>query len=124
MAAVQFTLAPEEPVMPQLVVELSPFVCAVFVRFMFFSVTFWVLVSVTPLPVLFEMVPPVPAEVLVPVTVSPPELPVILRTIPGFALAMALVELMLRNVTPLAPIVVFAMFSAVPVVDVMVLPAP
>ena len=55
-----------------------------------------------------------------PVTVSPAVLPVLLSTIP-FAPPFAE---MLRNVTPLAPIVVLATFSAVPVVVVSVLSGP
>src|SRR6476620_6071162 len=82
-------------------------------------------VTLTPVVLLFVMVPPVQVGVAVvqvplfPVTVSPPLLPVVVRMMPEFALA--LVELMLRKVTPLAPMVVLEMFNAVPVVVVKVL---
>src|SRR5262252_2720834 len=62
--------------------------------------------------VLLLMVPPEPAVVPMPVTMSPPLPPVVLSTMPEFALAV--VELMLRKVSPLAPIVVLATFSAGP----------
>src|SRR3954453_19622669 len=77
-------------------------------------------------PDLPEIVPPVlfpPSSVFVPspVTVSPPELPVLSRMIPS---ADPPVELMLTNVSPLAPIVVLATLRAVPVVVVGVLGGP
>src|SRR4029450_6679115 len=52
-----------------------------------------------------------------PVTVRPPLAPVVLRTMPFTAPF----DEMLRNANPLAPMVVFATFSAVPVVVVSVL---
>src|SRR6266478_5408705 len=66
------------------------------------------------------MVPPVPAVVVEPTTVRPPLVPVVLRTMP---LVAPLAEI-LRNVRPEPPIVVLATFSAVPVVDVIVLAVP
>ena len=79
-------------------------------------------VRLTPMPVEFWIVPP---EALLvpppsPATMSPPLEPVVLRTIP---LAAPLAE-MAWNVTLLDPIVVLAMFSAVPVVVVRVFAAP
>src|SRR4051812_48127278 len=77
-------------------------------------------------PDLPEIVPPVlfpPTVVFAPspVTVSPPELPVLSRMIPS---AEPPLELMLPTVSPLAPIVVLATLSAVPVVVVSVLVVP
>src|SRR3954470_1494540 len=65
---------------------------------------------------MFLIVPPDPAEP-VPLTVTPPEAPVVLSTIP---FAPPLAEI-LRNFSPEAPIVVFATLRAVPVVVVRVL---
>src|SRR5688500_6124103 len=62
--------------------------------------------------------PQLPAEF--PVTVNPPFDPVVFSTMPF----VAPFEEMLRNVSPLAPMVVFDTFRAVPLVDVMVLPLP
>ena len=75
-------------------------------------------------PVLFEMVPPVqvPDEVHappLPVTVKPPLEPVVLRMMP-LAGPLAL-DVMLRKVSPLAPMLELATFRAVPVVAVSVL---
>src|SRR4051812_6858716 len=69
--------------------------------------------------VVFWIVPPLGAAP-VPVTVSPPLDPVVLSTIP---LGAPFAD-MLRNVSPLPPIVVFATLSAVPVVVASVLVAP
>src|SRR5947207_3235202 len=84
---------------------------------------------VTSAPVLFAICPPEHPEVSaavhvppLPLTVSPPVAPVLFRIMP--ALLLLPVESMLRNVSPLAPMVVLATFSAVPVVDVSVLAAP
>ena len=57
---------------------------------------------------------------VLPVTVSPPEAPVVFNTMPFTAP----LELMLRKIKPLAPMVVLATFSAVPVVVFSVLAAP
>ena len=75
-----------------------------------------------PWPVVFWIVPPelllaLPAS---PVIVSPPLDPVLLSTMP---LTAPLAE-MLWKVTSDAPMVVLAMLSAVPVPELMVLPAP
>jgi len=117
---VQLTLSPDSPVMPHFTGLASPFVCAVVVRFMFLSDVPFADVSWIPLPVLFWIVPPEPAVVPTPVTVSPPLEPVVFSTTP-FTPPF---EEMLWNVRPLPPMVVFETFSAVPLVDVMVLVAP
>src|SRR4051812_2570953 len=75
--------------------------------------------SEMPSPVLLAMVPPVPDEAL-PVTVRCPDEPVVSSLMPFTAP----LEETLRNVTLLAPIVVLAMVSAVPVVLVSVFAAP
>src|SRR5262245_66622682 len=80
------------------------------VKFMFDSERLLVDVNSAPC-ALFWMVPPEPAVVPVPVTVSPPLAPVVLRMMP---LVAPLAE-MSWKVSPLAPIVVFATLSAVPV---------
>src|SRR4051794_29869445 len=72
-------------------------------------------------PVLLEMVPPEPAVPL-PVTVSPPLEPVVLRMMP-FAEPLPF-EVMVRNVRPVPPIVVKATFGAVPFGGVIVLLLP
>src|SRR5215213_7325335 len=77
-------------------------------------------------PDLPEIVPPVPFPPSVvfvpsPVTVSPPELPVPSRMIPS---AEPPLELILTNVSPPAPMVVFVTLRAVPVVAASVLVAP
>src|SRR4051812_31579928 len=71
-------------------------------------------------PVLFAIVPPVPAPP-VPVTCRPPAVPVVSTMMP---LLVPPLDEMLWNVTSLAPIVVLAMLSPVPVPEVIVLPAP
>ena len=58
----------------------------------------------------------------VPVTVRPPSVPVPSRMMP--ALALEVVVVMLWKVRPLAAMVAPATFSAVPVLEVMVLPVP
>src|SRR4051794_40653171 len=68
-------------------------------------------------PVLFAIVPPVP-ETPLPATVSPPLAPVAFTMMP---LDEPPFDEMLRNVIPLPPIVVFATFSAVPLVVASVL---
>ena len=115
----QFALSPDSPVTPHLVVFASPFVWALFVRFMFLSETPEALLKSMPFPVLFEIVPPVPGVVLMPVTVRPPLSPLVFSTMPGLALAVD--ALMLWNVRSQAPMVVLATLSAVPVVVVSVL---
>lgn len=71
-------------------------------------------------PVLLAIVPPLPA-LPVPVTVKPP-VPVLSRIIP---VAEPPLDVMLWNVSPLAPIVVLTTFKAVaPEVLLMVLPVP
>src|SRR5262245_23463572 len=89
--------------------------------FMFVNDGLSVLVSAIPWLVAFWIVPPDPSpptDVLPPpVTVSPPLAPVLFRTMP---LAAPLDE-MLLNVSPLAPMVVFATFRAVPVCELIVL---
>ena len=70
-------------------------------------------------PVMFWIVPPLPSlatEPAAPVTVKPPDAPVLFRKMP-FEPPF---EEMLRNVRPLAPMVVLATLSAVPVVVVSV----
>src|SRR2546423_15619197 len=74
----------------------------------------------------FWIAPPVqvPAEVQLPPlpdTVKPPLDPVLLRAMPLVGVPALPVTLMLRKVSPLAPMVVLATLSAVPVVEVMVL---
>src|SRR5712691_6502137 len=74
-------------------------------------------------PVLPEIEPPVQVAADVqlpplPVTVSPPLLPVVFRTMPG---VVPPADVMLRKVRPLAPIVVFTTLSAVPPLVVRVL---
>src|SRR5438105_1154598 len=61
------------------------------------------------------MVPPDPAEP-VPVTVSPPSVPVLLRIMPLEELLAALPDEILRKVNPAAPMVVLVTFKAVPAV--------
>src|SRR5262249_37819055 len=89
--------------------------------FMFVNDGLMVLMSEMPVPVVFWIVPPELSpptdEFALPLTVRPPLEPVVLRTIP-FAAPFAAMLLKLR---PLAPIVVFATFSAVPVVVASVL---
>jgi len=85
--------------------------------FMKLKLRFAVEVALIPVTDLLLIVPPVPA-VPVPVTLRPPLVPVLLRTIPELALAVG--ALILRKVSPLAPIVVLTMFKAVPVVVVIV----
>src|SRR5215203_1783998 len=75
-----------------------------------------VLVSEIPAPVEALIVPPVPA-LPVPVTLRPPDAPVVLRTIP---LVAPFAEI-LRNSRLFALIVVFATLNAVPVVVVILL---
>src|ERR671910_1598888 len=81
-------------------------------------------------PVVFWIVPPVHVGVPgahvppFPVTVRPPAEPVPLRTMPFAGDFAAVPAEMLRNVSPLAPIVVLVTLSAVPVVLVSVLVAP
>src|SRR5438445_13560668 len=73
------------------------------------------------------MVPPVQVCVAwvqappLPVTLSPALVPVLVITMPLDGLVLLPVTLILRNVRPLAPMVVFATLSAVPVVVVSVL---
>ena len=73
-----------------------------------------------PSPAELWIVPPDPAVVPLPVTVSPPEVPVLARLIPGLAPS----DEMLWKLSPPEPIVVLETFSAVAVVVVMVLPVP
>ena len=73
-----------------------------------------------PSPAELWIVPPEPAVVPLPVTVSPPEVPVLDRLIPG----LAPLDEMLWKVSPPEPIVVLETLSAVPVVVVIVLPVP
>src|SRR4051812_19715829 len=68
-------------------------------------------------PVLFWMVPPVPAAPL-PVTVRPPALPVLFRVMP---MTVPPLEEMERKVIPAAPMFVFVTLSAEPVPVVMLL---
>src|SRR5258705_10120962 len=64
-------------------------------------------------PILCCIVPPDPGEPL-PVTVSPPVELVVLRIMPFDALFAPVPDVMLRNVNPEAPMMVFVTFSAVP----------
>jgi hypothetical protein len=75
------------------------------------------------LPVLFSMVPPLPAAP-VPVTWRPPLEPVVSRMMPAAELFVPLPDEMLLKVTLPEPILVFSMSSAVPLVELIVLPAP
>ena len=104
-----FVLAPNAS--PQLR-SLPP--TPLFVKFMFRNVMLLDEMNSAPRLVAFWIVPPLPAAP-VPVTVNAP-LPVVFRLIP---LTGPLAE-MLRNVSPLAPMVVLATLSAVPVVVVSV----
>src|SRR5437867_10269667 len=108
--------------MPQLVV-LSPFVETALVNVIQLRWTSRAVMKLAPRLTVFWMVPPVPAEP-VPVTVSPPltpaVVPVLFRMIP---VAAPFAE-MLRNVSPLAPIVAFSTSRAMPVVVASVLVLP
>ena len=113
MAAFSSVLLPMTPS------DVPPSVVFAFVKFMSVSEMLTALMKLAPRLVMFWMVPPVPAGP-VPVTVRPALAPVPLRTMPFGA---PLAE-MLWNVIPLAPMVVLATFSAVPVVVAIVLAVP
>src|SRR5205085_1298283 len=87
-------------------------------RFRSFVVVAWM-----PLLLDFWITPPEPAEP-VPVTVRPPLVPVLLSRIPLAGPLPAVPDEMLRNVSPLAPIVVPSTFKATPVVVAMVFVEP
>src|SRR5215218_4586284 len=72
----------------------------------------------------FGVTAPPQTPLVLPVTVRPPLAPVLSRLIPIPAVPEAVPAEMLWNVRPLAPIVVFWTFSAVPVVVARVLVAP
>src|SRR6185295_2229190 len=91
-----------------------------FWTFRFVRLTFDVLVSEIPAPVAFWIVPPVPAPP-VPVTIRPPAAPVLLSKIPFTGPLATVPAEIFWNSSLFAPIVVFATFSAVPVVVVIVL---
>src|SRR6185436_2583652 len=76
-----------------------------------------------PVAVVRWIVPPVPAPP-VPLTLRPPDDPVLLRTMPLAGPLAAVPAVMLRNSRLLALIVVWATLSAVPVVVVSVLTSP
>src|SRR5580765_7717438 len=106
------------PVPVMFVIRRPPSFTALPLFAMFIHDRLWVCEALTrmPLSVEFWIVPPVEAEP-VPVTVRPPLVPVVLSTIPSAAPF----DEMLLKFSPLAPIVVFATFSAVPVVVASVL---
>src|SRR5215216_3360247 len=95
-----FVVAPRAS--PQLL-SLPPI--PLLVKVMFFSVMLFAEINSAPRDVLFRIVPPEPSVVPVPVIVSP-LLPVEFRAIP----VAAPLDEMLRKVSPLEPIVVFATF--------------
>ena len=76
------------------------------------------------LPVLFSMVPPEPAVEPSPVTVRPLLAPVLSRMMPSPELPLPVPSEMLLNVTPLEPMSVLVMSSAVPDAESIVLPVP
>ena len=72
------------PMMEKLVTSVPPTPLPSLLSMIIFdSETLRVLFSVMPFPVLLFMVPPLPAVAPTPVTVRPPEAPVLLRTIPA-----------------------------------------
>src|SRR5438046_6158364 len=82
-----------------------------------------VLCNETPSPVVFWIVPPLPADAP-PATVRPPLAPVVLRMMPFVGPLAAVPAEMLRKVNPLAPMVVLATFRALAVVVVSTLLLP
>jgi hypothetical protein len=93
--------------------------CVLFCTTILDRLTVPVLVKLMAFAVAFWIVPPLPAEPF-PVTINPPLAPVVLRIIPLAGPLPTVPAVILRNVRPLAPMVVFATLSAVPVVVVSV----
>src|SRR5215218_2127405 len=81
-------------------------------------------VRVAAVPAAFGATDPPHTPLVFPVTVTPPEAPVLSSTIPTPAVPEAVPALIDRNVRPLDPMFVLVTVSAVPVVVVSVLVAP
>src|SRR3954465_2617593 len=73
---------------------------------------------------LLRILPPEPGTPALPVTVRPPNAPVLSRMMPLPAETVAVPAVMLRKVRPAAAIVVLATFRPVPVMVAIVLPDP
>src|SRR2546421_4452981 len=101
---------------PTVPLDAEPLVVLAFVKFIQLRLMPRALIKLAPRGEFFWMVPPVPALPL-PVTVRPPVAPVLFTMMP----LVAPLQAMLRNVSPLAPIVELATLSAV-VVGAVVLP--
>ena len=113
-------------VKPLMVAPLIPSV-ALFAIFIYPKLIGPVVVSETPTPVVFWIVPPEPLLLAPPspVTVSPPA-PVVLKMMPlaGSAAAVLFPAEMLRNVIPEPPMVALTTLSAAPVVELRLLFVP